>query len=342
MMKTRFALARPLRSLLAAALLPTTLTIAPLAIAGDKVVLLTSWYAQAEQGGFYQALADGLYEKEGLDVSIRMGGPQVNGMQLLVSKQADFIVNYDLQILKSVEQGLPVVAVAAPFQGDPQGLMTHADVSGLDALGGKPVLVSTSGQQTWWPWLKGKYQLADNQARPYTFNLQPFLADPQTTQQAYASSELFQAIKAGVTPNFFLFADAGYPPYESTVVTRQDIIAQHPERVAGFVRASMEGWKRYLDDPSAGNALIKRDNPNMTDELLAWGVSTLKQYRLVTGGEAATQGIGTMNDSRWQATRDFMVEAGLLGPDAPWRNAYTTRFVQDLKVLPEAEQVGSR
>lgn len=80
--------------------------------------------------------------------------------------------------------------------------MTHADVSGLDALGGKPVLVSTSGQQTWWPWLKGKYQLADNQARPYTFNLQPFLADPQTTQQAYASSELFQAIKAGVTPNF--------------------------------------------------------------------------------------------------------------------------------------------
>lgn len=201
MMKTRFALARPLRSLLAAALLPTTLTIAPLAIAGDKVVLLTSWYAQAEQGGFYQALADGLYEKEGLDVSIRMGGPQVNGMQLLVSKQADFIVNYDLQILKSVEQGLPVVAVAAPFQGDPQGLMTHADVSGLDGLGGKPVLVSTSGQQTWWPWLKGKYQLADNQARPYTFNLQPFLADPQTTQQAYASSELFQAIKAGVTPN---------------------------------------------------------------------------------------------------------------------------------------------
>lgn len=174
MMKTRFALARPLRSLLAAALLPTTLVIAPLAIAGDKVVLLTSWYAQAEQGGFYQALADGLYEKEGLDVSIRMGGPQVNGMQLLVSKQADFIVNYDLQILKSVEQGLPVVAVAAPFQGDPQGLMTHADVSGLDGLGGKPVLVSTSGQQTWWSWLKGKYQLADSQARPYTSTCNPF------------------------------------------------------------------------------------------------------------------------------------------------------------------------
>ncbi|WDY59948.1 ABC transporter substrate-binding protein [Pseudomonas sp. PSKL.D1] len=337
-MNTRFALGHPLHSLLAA----VSLAITPHALANEPVVLLTSWYAQAEQGGFYQALADGLYAQEGLDVTIRMGGPQVNGMQLLVSKQADFIVNYDLQILKSVEQGLPVVAVAAPFQGDPQGLMTHADVGGLDGLAGKQVLVSTSGQQTWWPWLKGKYRLADDQARPYTFNLQPFLANPQTTQQAYASSELFQATKAGANPNFFLFADAGYPPYGSTVATRQELIEQHPERVQRFVRASMEGWKRYLENPAAGNALIKRDNPNMSDELLAWGVSTLKQYRLVTGGEAASQGIGTMSDARWQATRDFMVEAGLLGATAPWQKAYTTRFVQQLNVLPSAEQAASR
>ncbi|MBC3489630.1 ABC transporter substrate-binding protein [Pseudomonas taiwanensis] len=339
-MKNRFGLTQPLRSL--AATLSVMLAGTSLAVANDKVVLLTSWYAQAEQGGFYQALAERLYEKEGLDVTIRMGGPQVNGMQLLVSKQADFIVNYDLQILKSVEQGLPVVAVAAPFQGDPQGLMTHADIQGLDALKNKQVLVSTSGQQTWWPWLKGKYQLQDNQARPYTFNLQPFLAGPDTTQQAYASSELFQAIKAGQQPNFFLFADAGYPPYGSTLATRQDIIDEHPQRVAGFVRASLEGWKRYLENPAAGNALIKRDNPNMTDELLAWGLSTLKQHQLLTRGDAATQGIGTMSDARWQATRDFMVEAGLLGAAAPWQQAYTTRFVGDLKVLPDAPQAASR
>lgn len=339
-MKNRFGLTQPLRSLLAG--LGALLVGAPPAMAGDPVVLLTSWYAQAEQGGFYQALAEGLYEKEGLDVTIRMGGPQVNGMQLLVSRQADFIVNYDLQILKSVEQGLPVVAVAAPFQGDPQGLMTHADVSGLDGLKNKQVLVSTSGQQTWWPWLKGKYQLQDSQARPYTFNLQPFLAGSDTTQQAYASSELFQAIKAGQQPNFFLFADAGYPPYGSTVATRQDIIEQHPQRVAAFVRASLEGWKRYLENPAAGNALIKHDNPNMSDELLAWGVSTLKQHQLLTRGDAASRGIGTMSDSRWQATRDFMVEAGLLGAGAPWQKAYTTRFVHDINVLPDTAQAASR
>ncbi|MBA1287278.1 ABC transporter substrate-binding protein [Pseudomonas japonica] len=307
----------------------------PLAYAGEKVVLLTSWYAQAEHGGFYQALAEGLYAKEGLEVTIRMGGPQVNGMQLLVSGQADFILNYDLQVLKSVEQGLPVVAVAAAFQGDPQGLLTHENVDGLKSLKGKSVLVSTSGQQTWWPWLKQKYGLDDAQARPYTFNLQPFLANPDATQQAYASSELFQAIKAGQKPNFYLFADNGYPPYGSTVVTRRDVIEQHPERVAGFVRASMEGWKHYLNDPARGNALIQQDNPNMSDELLAWGVSTLRKYRLVTGGDATTQGIGVMTDARWQATRDFMVQAGLLGAAAPWQSAYSTQFVKALNVLPD-------
>jgi len=166
--------------------------------AADKVTMLTSWYAQAEHGGFYQALATGIYRKYGLDVTIRMGGPQVNGMQLLASGQADFLMGYDLQVLKSVEQGLPVTTVAASFQTDLQGMMTHPDVKSLGGLkNGKTVLVSTSGRTTWWPWLKEKYGLSDAQARPYTFNLQPFIADPNVAQQAYPSSELFQAEKAG-------------------------------------------------------------------------------------------------------------------------------------------------
>lgn len=309
--------------------------------ANDKVVLLTSWYAQAEHGGFYQAVAEGLYAEEGLDVTIRMGGPQVNGMQLLLNKQADVIVNYDLQVLKSREQGLPVVAIGAAFQGDPQGMLTHADVKGLDGLGEKKVLVSTSGQTTWWPWLKSQYGLTDSQARPYTFNLQPFFADANTAQQGYASSELFQALKAGKQVNFYLFADSGYPPYGSTLVTRQDVIDERPEVLQRFVRASMLGWKRYLANPAPANALIKQDNPNMNDELLAWGVSKLKEYRLVEGGDAASQGIGVMTDARWQATRDFMVKTGLLNDSTDWRPAYDTRFVRDLNILPDAASQAS-
>lgn len=173
-----------------------------------------------------------------------------------------------------------------------------------------------------------RYGLTDAQARPYTFNLQPFLSNPDATQQAYASSELFQALKAGDKPHFFLFADAGYPPYGSTLVTRQDVIEQRPEVLKRFVDATMQGWRDYLANPAPGNALIKQDNPAMSDDLLDWGVAKLKEYHLVDGGDAATQGVGVMTDARWQATRDFMVQAGLLSADADWRKAYSTQFVQ--------------
>ncbi|WP_029049459.1 ABC transporter substrate-binding protein [Cupriavidus sp. amp6] len=304
------------------------------AFALDKVVFLTSWYAQSEHGGFYQAVATGLYKKYGLDVQIRMGGPQVNGMQILTSGQADFLMGYDLQVLKSVEQGVPVTTVGASMQTDPQGMMTHEDVKSLADLKTRTVLVSTSGRTTWWPWLRAKYKLDESQSRVYTFNLQPFFADPNAAQQAYASSELFSADKAGVKARFFLFADDGYPPYGTTVVTMEKTAREKPELVARFVRASMEGWKSYLADPAPANALIKRDNPNMKDDQLAYGLEKLKQFRMITGGDAATQGIGVMTDARWRKTRDFMVEVGLLKADLDWKRAYTTQFVKDLKVMP--------
>lgn len=304
------------------------------AFALDKVVFLTSWYAQSEHGGFYQAVATGLYKKYGLDVQIRMGGPQVNGMQILTSGQADFLMGYDLQVLKSVEQGVPVTTVGASMQTDPQGMMTHDDVKSLAELKSRSILVSTSGRTTWWPWLRAKYKFDESQSRVYTFNLQPFLADPNAAQQAYASSELFSADKAGVKTRFFLFADDGYPPYGTTIVTMDKTVKEKPDLVARFVRASMEGWKSYLKDPAPANAIIKRDNPNMKDDQLAYGLEKIKQYRMITGGDATTQGIGVMTDARWRKTRDFMVEAGLLKADVDWKRAYTTQFVQDLKVMP--------
>lgn len=304
------------------------------AFALDKVVFLTSWYAQAEHGGFYQAVATGLYKKYGLDVQIRMGGPQVNGMQILTSGQADFLMGYDLQVLKSVEQGVPVTTVGASMQTDPQGMMTHEDVKSLADLKTRTILVSTSGRTTWWPWLKGKYKLDESQSRVYTFNLQPFFADPKSAQQAYASSELFSADKAGVKTHFFLFADDGYPPYGTTIVTMDKTIKDKPDLVARFVRASMEGWKSYLSDPAPANALIKRDNPNMKDDQLLYGLEKLRQFHMITGGDAATQGIGVMTDGRWKQTRDFMVNAGLLKADVDWKRAYTTQFVKDLRVMP--------
>jgi NitT/TauT family transport system substrate-binding protein len=304
------------------------------AAAQDKVTFLTSWYAQAEHGGFYQALATGLYKKHGLDVTIRMGGPQVNGMQLMMAGQADMHMGYDFQVLKSLESGLTPVTVATSFQHDLQGLMTHEDVKSLAQLKGKTILVATAGRSSWWPWMKQKYGYGEEQVRPYTFNLQPFFADKNTAQQAYLSSEPLQAQKAGVKANFFLFARDGFPPYGTTIVATQRMVKEKPAVVQRFVRASMEGWKSYMADPAPANALIKKDNPNQTEEQLAYGLSKLKGEQLITGGDAAKMGIGVMTEERWKKTYDYMVSAGLLKTDVDYKQAFTTQFVKDLRVMP--------
>jgi NitT/TauT family transport system substrate-binding protein len=302
--------------------------------AQDKITFMTSWYAQAEHGGFYQAIAKGLYQKHGLDVTIKMGGPQVNGMQLMMAGQADMHMGYDFQVLKSLEQGLTPVTVATSFQHDLQGLLAHEDIKSLGDLKGKTILVATAGRSSWWPWMRQKYGYAEEQVRPYTFNLQPFLADKNLAQQAYLSSEPFQAEKAGVKARFFLFARDGFPPYGTTIVATQKIVKEKPDVVQRFVRASMEGWKSYMEDPAAANELIKKDNPNMKDDQLAYAVAKLKEQNLVGGGDAAKMGIGVMTDERWKKTHEYMVSAGLLPASVDVRQAYTTQFVKDLKVMP--------
>jgi NitT/TauT family transport system substrate-binding protein len=300
--------------------------------AADKVTFITSWFAQAEHGGFYQAKATGLYEKAGLDVTIKMGGPQVNGMQLLLAGEADLMMGYDFQVLKALEQGFPVITVGTSFQYDLQGIMTHDDVNSLAGLKDKTILVATSGRTTWWPWLKAKFHYTEEQAKPYTFNLQPFFADKNTVQQSYPSSEPFQALKQGVPVKFFLFAKDGYPPYGTTMVTTRAFVDKNPDVVARFVKASLEGWKSYMSNPGPANALIKAENPKMGDEQIAFGIEQMKALKVLDGGDAATMGIGIITAARWKATYDFMVAAGLLKPEVDWHAAFTDRFVKDLKL----------
>jgi NitT/TauT family transport system substrate-binding protein len=307
---------------------------ATLAQAQDKVTFLTSWYAQAEHGGYYQAVATGIYRKYGLDVTIKMGGPQVNVTQLLAAGQADFVMGKDFQVLSGLEQGIPSTTVAAVFQKDPQGLMTHEDVKSLADLKDQTILVAGSGRTSWWPWLQKKYNLKDEQTRPYTFNLQPFFADMNTAQQGFPGSEPYTAEKAGHKVNFFVFADDGYPPYGNTIVAMQKTVKERPELVQRFVKATLEGWKSYLANPAPGNALIKQDNPKMDDDVIAYSVRQMNQMHFFDGGDAAKAGAGTMTETRWKQTYELMVSSGLLKPLANWQQAYTLQFVKDLKVAP--------
>jgi len=304
--------------------------------AQEKFTYMTSWYAQAEHGGFYQAVATGIYKKYGLDVTIKMGGPQVNIMQLLGAGQADCVMaSSDLQAMIARSGGLPVVTVASSFQKDPQVVIAHADVKSFEDMKSKTFLIAPQGMRGYWLWLKSKYGFTDAQMRPYTFNIQPFVADKNIVQQGYLTSEPFAMQKAGVKANTFLMADHGWPSYAATISCMDVTVKTRGKAVAAFVRGSMEGWKSYLADPAPGNALIKKDNPNMTDEQLAYSLMKLKEMGIVTGGDAAKAGIGSMSEARVKQSYAFLVDNKLVDPaKVTPAQAYDFDFIKDLKVMP--------
>ena len=237
--------------------LSTTLALCAATLAhaeSSKFVFLTNWLAQAEHGGFYQAVAEGFYKRAGLDVDIRMGGPQVNVMQLLLAGQADAVMGYDLQVIKSLEQGLPLVTIGATFQKDPVVLIAHAPAKSLLDLKTRTMLIGQASETTFWPWAKNKFGYTDAQKRPYAFSVQPFLVDKNVVQQGYATSEPFSIEKAGVKPVVFLLADEGYPPYAQTIVVLEKTLKEKPQALKQFLQATAEGYKSYLNNPVPGNA----------------------------------------------------------------------------------------
>ncbi len=300
----------------------------------DRIVFATDWLAQAEHGGFYQAVAEGTYRKHGLDVTIRMGGPQVNGLQLLAAGQLDVVMADALQVLSAAEQNVPVTAIAATFQKNPTVIIAHPGVAKLEELKGRPIAVSAAANTTFWPWLKQRFGFTDDQKRPYAFSVQPFLVDPKLSQQGFATSEPFSIEKGGVKPVVFLLAEQGYPPYSEVLAVRRDALGKRADALTRFVRASAEGWKSYLANPAPGNALIKRDNPQMSDELLAYGHRKMKEYAIVDGADTATGGLLTMTEARWQQTLEFLRAAGLSRPNVDYAAAYTLSIVRDVRVLP--------
>jgi NitT/TauT family transport system substrate-binding protein len=300
--------------------------------ADDAVTIGTDWRAEAEHGGIYQALATGIYKKYHLDVTIRQGGPNLNQAQLLAAGRYDFSVQSNsFEPLNFVRAGVPVVAVAAAFQKDPQVLIAHPGAGNdtLEAMKGKPVLISAASRENFWKFLVQRYGFTDAQIRPYNFNMTPFLADKSAIQQGYLTSEPYAIeLATGEKPVTILLADQGYQSYASLIATTRATIDAKPELVQRFVTATMEGWKSYLEaDPAPANTLIKKDNPEMTDAILSHAIDGLRTYGLVTSGDAATLGVGAMTDARWQAFFDFASTAGLYAKDLDYKKAYDLRFV---------------
>jgi NitT/TauT family transport system substrate-binding protein len=311
-----------------------------------KVTFVTDWKAQAEHGGFYQALSTGLYEKAGLDVTIKQGGPAVNTPQLIAAGAVDFAMGSNsFQPLNLVAAGGDAVAVAAIFQKDPQVLITHPrkDVTTIADMKGKAIMVSDATVSTWWIWAKARYKFDDKQVRKYTFNLAPFLIDEKAIQQGYVTSEPFTIETEGkIKPQVFLLADHGYPGYSNFIMAQGKDVRDRPQVVQAFVDASIDGWASYLrSDPAPANALIKKENPEMTDAIIAQAIVQMRDRAMVQGGDAATLGIGAMSADRWKTFFDVMKDAKVYDDKLDHTKAYSLAFVnrgRGVTIPPANEQ----
>lgn len=298
----------------------------------DKVTFGTNWVAEAEHGGFYQALADGTYKKYGLDVTILPGGPNANNRMLLLVEKIDFYLSANtLQGFDAVTHNVPTIEVAALFQKDPQVLIAHPDagVEKFADLKRLTLFVSKEGMATYYQWLKADFGFKDDQVKPYTFNPQPFLADPHSAMQGYVTSEPFAVERQGhFKPLIFLLADQGFSAYSTLIETRRDLVEKKPDLVQRFVDASIIGWYNYIyGNNAAANALIKAQNPEMTDELLSYSVAKMKEYGIVDSGDALTLGVGAMTDARMKDFFNKMVRAGVAQAGLDYRKSYTLQFV---------------
>jgi NitT/TauT family transport system substrate-binding protein len=297
-----------------------------------KVTFGTNWVAEAEHGGFYQALADGTYRKYGLDVTIVPGGPNTNNRILMTVGKLDFFMSANtLESFDAVAQNVPIIDVAAMFQKDPQVLLAHPDVGveKLQDLKNLTIFVSPEGMTSYYPWLRAYFGFKDSQTKPYTFNPQPFLTDKHSAMQGYVTSEPYAVEKeGGFKPKVFLLADDGFSDYSTLIETRREVVNSKPDLVQRFVDASIIGWYNYIyGDNASANALIKQQNPEMTNELLAYSVAKMKQFGIVDSGDSLTLGIGAMTDAHVKDFFDEMVRAGVVKPSLDYRKSYTLQFV---------------
>jgi NitT/TauT family transport system substrate-binding protein len=314
-----------------AAALAAALTAGP-ALSQDKVTFLTNWLAQAEHGGYYQAVADGTYAKYGLDVTVQPGGPQSPGRPLLAAGQVQFYMGGATGALDAVMQEIPSTTIAAIFQKDPQVLLSHPGKFPTfpDLANASKIIMGADGFSTYYRWMKSKWPaFVDEKYEPYQFNPAAFLADPDSAQQGYLTSEPYEIEKqAGFAPDVWLLADQGYAPYSTTIEVMTPWLEDNKDVAKRFVEATIVGWYNYLyGDNAAANELIKADNPEMTDEQIAYGIAKMKEYGIVVSGDAETQGIGCMTDAGWKAHFDNLVSIGLFPAELDYTKAFTTEFV---------------
>ncbi len=299
----------------------------------DRVSFQTNWRAQAEHGGYYQAVAAGIYRRHGIECDLRMGGPQQNPSQLLLAGAVDMIMSNSFEGIRYAQENLPFLVIASIMQKDPQVIICHPGVGNdsFASLRGKTILIGAAGRTSFWPFLRTRFGYSDEQIRPYTFNMAPFLADRNICQQGFLSSEPFAIRTSGVNPVVHLIADAGFDNYQTTINVSRRMVDQRTDVVQRFVTATLEGWAEYMKGNAqvneAANRLIMRDNPDMDMVKINHAVEVMNQMGIVNSGDALTLGVGAMTDARWTNFYNQMRDAGVFPAGIDIRRAYSLQFI---------------
>jgi NitT/TauT family transport system substrate-binding protein len=301
----------------------------------EAMTLQISWKAQADFGGFYNAVAKGYYNDCGLDLKVRAGGPGIDTAQLLVGGAVDAVISSHMDaVLHMNNAGFPARAVTAAFQRFHSILMTHAGngIEKMEDMRGKPIAISQGNRATWWAFLRAKFGFEDSQIRSYNGQLGPWLADKMGITQGVITAEPFIVEKqTGQKPKVFLLADYGYTTYSIITVVSQKTIDERPKAVQCLVEASNKGWVNFLRDPKSTFDILQKENPENTPDLMAYNVGVHRKYNIIETDETAKLGVGAMTDARWKAHFDFLVQAGIFKPDFDYKQAYTLRFLQNAK-----------
>lgn len=294
-----------------------------------KVRLITDWYPQPEHGGFYHALLKGWYREAGLDVEIVPGGPNTFAIQRVATGQGEFGMGSTDDVLLARDRGIPVVALGATMQHDPQGILVHmaSPVRDFPDLEGRSIAVTPGA--SWFKYVVKKYGLKNVREVAHTYSTASFVKDTNYIQQCFLTSEPFFARQAGVPARVLLIKDSGYAPYR-VFFTREDFLRDRPGAVRAFTAASLRGWVAYLDDPAPVHAEIRRRNPELDAAKMQFSLEALKEHRFVTGDPACGEAPGRFTDARWQFQCDTLRDLGLIRGRFPVTEAYTRDF------LPEA------
>jgi NitT/TauT family transport system substrate-binding protein len=290
-----------------------------------KVTQQMSWFAQPEMGGHFAALSSGIYKKAGLDVTIEQGGPQVSNVQLVASGKVDFAMAQADEVLLARQEGIPIVAIYANLQKNPQNLIFHkgSDIKKIEDLNGHNVYVATGFP--FWKYLAYKYKLDNVQVQNYNGSLTGFMADKNSVQQGYATNEPFVLKKQGADVDWFLNADLGYNPYGNVVITTEKMIKDHPDVIKKYLQATTEGWDYYYAHGDEVNKVINSYNKDYELDHLTSAQAIAKDY--IYGGDAATKGLGIMSEERWTTLEGQMKEAGMITKDIPISDLFTNEFI---------------